>query len=266
MKLIPILTLFILLSCTPETQEIQVEYIAHAAFKISHNDKSLLIDPYADTTWIGYFFPKNISADAALITHPHYDHDGGRFRGIKPYWEDQLEIIEEPGKYQVGDFKITGLKGKHCDPYGKEFDQKNTIWVIEVAGLKLVHIGDNGPLTQEHYDAIGTPDLFFVPIDGDHHILKPDELEEVLSTLNPRVAIPMHYRLPDLERDGFPRGGLREIDPYLEGKQHDKLASNTKTFSKSTLSTNSGIVVFQHSEDVVSKKPDMNVSGSKDLQ
>jgi len=253
MKFIWLLLPVLIFSCAPQSDEVTVEYIAHASFKISYGDKSLLIDPYADTTWIGYYFPKNITADAALITHPHYDHDGGRFRGIKPYWEDQLQIIEEVGAYQVGDFKITGLKGKHCDPYGKEFDQKNTIWVIEVAEMKFVHIGDNGPLTQEHYDAIGTPDIFFVPIDGDHHILKPDELKVVLTTLNPRVTVPMHYRLPDLEDEGLPRGGLGPIDPYLEGKEVEKLDGNTKMFSTASLSDSKPIVVFEHSKDVVRK-------------
>jgi len=232
-------------------QEVKVEYIAHASFKISYNEKSLLVDPFADTIWIGYKFPKNITADAALISHPHYDHDGGRFRGIKPYWEDQLQIIEEVGNYQVGDFKITGLKGKHCDPYGKEFDQKNIIWVIEVAGIKLVHIGDNGPLDQAHYDSIGNPDILFAPIDSDYHILKADELEVVLNTLNPKIIVPMHYRHPDLEKEGFPRGGLGEIDPYLEGKDNFKrLTGNTELFEKLTLPDFPRIIVFQHSRDV----------------
>ena len=95
---------FVFLFCAlffVHAQKIKVEYIAHASFKISYNEKSLLIDPFADTTWIGYKFPKNIRADAALISHPHYDHDGGRFRGVTPYWEDQLEIIEDPGDFQI---------------------------------------------------------------------------------------------------------------------------------------------------------------------
>ena len=246
-----LLLIIVFLSTCSQAQEVKVDYIAHASFKISYNEKSLLVDPFADTIWIGYKFPKNITADAALISHPHYDHDGGRFRGVKPYWEDQLEIIEDEGSYQIGDFKITGLKGKHCDPYGKEFDQKNTIWVIEVAGLKMVHIGDNGPLTTAHYRTIGTPDILFAPIDSDYHILKADELEVVLNTLKPKVIVPMHYRLPDLEEEGSPSGGLGEIDPYLEGKNAKILTGNTTLFSVKTIPDNGQIIVFQHSKDVV---------------
>ncbi len=233
-------------------QKVKVEYIAHASFKLSYNEKSLLIDPFADTIWIGYKFPKDISADVVLISHPHYDHDGGRFRGIQPDWEDRIQIIEETGTYTVGDFRMTGLKGKHSDPYGKEFGQKNIIWVIEVAGLKLVHFGDNGPLTPANYNAIGKPDILFAPIDSEYHILKADELEVVLNSLDPKIIVSMHYRLPDLEKDGFPKGGLGEIDPFLEGKDKDfiRLQGNTKIFEKAALPDHQQIIVFQHSKDV----------------
>jgi L-ascorbate metabolism protein UlaG (beta-lactamase superfamily) len=228
-----------------------VEYIAHASFKLTYQGHSLLIDPFADTTWIGYKFPKNISADAALISHPHYDHDGGRFRGVTPYWEDQLQIIEEAGKVNVHDFSITGVKGKHCDPYGKEFDQKNTIWLIEVAGMKIAHLGDNGALTEENYDQIGEVDILFAPIDGDYHILKPAEIEAVVNRLNPKLVVPMHYRLPDLENEGQPKGGLGNIDPYLEGKSNVRiLETHIENISLENLPMTLQVLVFQHSPEV----------------
>ncbi len=237
--------------CKGQTDELKIEYIAHASFKLNYKDHSLLLDPFADTIWIGYKFPKNITADAVLISHPHYDHDGGRFRGIKPYWENQMQIIENPGSFQVGEFQITGIVGKHCDPYGKEFDQKNTIWLIEVAGLKLAHLGDNGPLTTENYSALGSVDLLMAPIDGDYHILKPEEIEDVITGLKPKIIVPMHYRLPDLEEEGFPRGGLGNIDPYLEGRANvNRIDGHITTLTHSRLPKNQQIFVFEHSPDV----------------
>src|SRR5439155_13367212 len=61
-----------------EDAAVTIEYIAHACFRVtSPSGKQLLIDPYASRVWIGYDFPPDIHADAILISHPHYDHDGG---------------------------------------------------------------------------------------------------------------------------------------------------------------------------------------------
>jgi L-ascorbate metabolism protein UlaG (beta-lactamase superfamily) len=53
-----------------------------------------------------------------------------------------------PGVYRFGEISVSGIEGKHAEPYGKEFGQTNTIWLLEVAGLRIVHIGDNGPITE----------------------------------------------------------------------------------------------------------------------
>jgi len=62
--------------------ELRIEYIAHACFRIHSPDgMQLLVDPYASREWLGYDFPPNVEADAILITHPHYDHDAGQWKG-----------------------------------------------------------------------------------------------------------------------------------------------------------------------------------------
>src|SRR5947209_8542304 len=67
--------------------QVAIEYIAHACFRIhSPGGARLLIDPFASRVWIGYDFPPRLSADAVLITHPHYDHDAGVFIGRKAPW------------------------------------------------------------------------------------------------------------------------------------------------------------------------------------
>lgn len=229
-------------------EEIQVEYIGHASFKIHTNQETILLDPFADKVWIGYSFPKNLTADAIFSTHPHYDHDGGIFIKRTPYWQGKIDLFTDPGKYTIGGFNIAGIKGKHCDPYGKEFGQKNTLWKIEVNGLTIAHLGDNGPLTDENVAALKGVDILMVPIDAEYHILKKEELATVLDQIKPRVIIPMHYKIEELEsRPGKPQD-LGPIDPYLVGKTNvQRLSSNMHTFSKTRLSSDQQIVVFQHS-------------------
>ena len=123
------------------SKSVTIEYIAHAAFVItSSSGDRVLIDPYGSREWIGYDYPASIESDAVLITHPHYDHDGGVSRGHDAPWSESTLELRQPGSFSVGDIEILGVTGKHADPYGKEFGQTNTIWLLEVAGLRIVHV------------------------------------------------------------------------------------------------------------------------------
>ncbi len=245
--------LITIISCTQhkksgENEELLIEYIAHASFKLVYKDHSILLDPFADHIWIGYDFPKNIMADAVFSTHPHYDHDGGLFRGLHPYWEGKIPLYQDPGIFEIEDFKVTGLKGKHCDPYGKEFGQKNTIWIIEAAGLRLVHWGDNGPITDSLALELKNVDVLMVPIDDEEHILKNEELNTVLQRINPKIIIPMHYKIAELEKEEGKPQDLGTIDNYLKGKSNVKfLKRNFSALSIEVLPASPQYWVFKHS-------------------
>ena len=214
-----------LLGCAPQEAPpetgVTIEYVAHASFKITSSaGHSVLIDPFASRVWIGYDWPEGIEADAILITHPHYDHDGGEYRGMLVPWSDETRVIREPGSYEVGDIRVQGIAGKHADPYGKEFGQVNTIFVVEVDGLRIAHLGDNGPLTESNYVALGRIDVLMSPADAVDHILATEDIDAMIARLRPRWFIPMHYRLPDLEPDTDRPQDLGPIDPWLEGRRN----------------------------------------------
>jgi len=234
-------------SCsTKESEEtLTIEYISHASFILSADTTSVLIDPFMSRHWLGYSFPEGIKTDVTLITHPHYDHDGGRFLGEKPYWENATTIYEQPDNFNVGSFEVTGFVGKHCDPYGKEFEQKNTIWKINVAGISLVHLGDNGPLTEKNYIELGKTDVLMIPIDSSYHIISKETIQEIITRLEPKIIIPMHYRIPSLEEVNKPNN-LGGIEPYLkEQSSVIKLESNIYKLSKSIIPNQSTYLKLQ---------------------
>ena len=133
---------------TVQPSEVTVEYVAHAAFRIrSPEGSTVIIDPFADRVWLGYDFPRGLEADAILITHPHYDHDAGQRMGRPLPWGDSVQVFRDPGTFRVGDITIHGVRGKHADPYGKEFGQINTIWVVETAGRPNVRRLDTHEMT-----------------------------------------------------------------------------------------------------------------------
>jgi len=232
---------------------VTIEYIAHAAFRItSPGGHSVLVDPFASRTWIGYDYPGSITTDAVLISHPHYDHDAGIYRGGEPPWDDSMLVLREAGTYTVGDIRITGVEGKHADPYGKEFGQINTIWLIEVGGLRIVHTGDNGPIDDRIESELGRVDLLMLPIDAEFHILSQATIDEYRARLGPRLLVPMHYRHDDLEPDPDKPGDLGNIDDWAVGRARvRRVGSDHATIAPDDLPQEPGILIFEHSPAVV---------------
>ncbi len=244
----------------PANDAVTIEYIAHACFRLtSPGGQRLVIDPYASRVWIGYDFPDELDADAVLISHPHYDHDAGTARGLEFPWPAEVPVWRDPGRYELGDFVITGVAGKHADPYGKEFGQINTIWVIEVAGLRLVHVGDNGPIAEGAAAALGAVDLLMLPIDADNHILAETEIAAIRARLTPRLLVPMHYRLADLEPSVDKPDDLGDIDGWLRAHADERLRrldTNRLVLAPEDLPEVAQILVFGHSPDVPSAAAD----------
>ena len=251
--LVPVLSM--IAAATAPAQEpdaVVLEYIAHASFRVhSPAGHTVAIDPYADRVWLGYDFPTDFGAPTVLITHPHYDHDGGRYRGLDVPWPKDTRVIDEPGRYSVGDLSIHGVQGKHADPYGKEFGQLNTIFVLEAAGVRIAHLGDNGPPTEDMVREMGRVDVLLLPIDGAYHILSADEIDRIVDAVHPAVVVPMHYRIPDLEMDPNSPSDLGPVDPWLEGREGVlQLDTHTYELRPGDLDGAPRVLVFRHSPEV----------------
>ena len=226
---------------------VTIEYIAHAAFRITSPDGTrILIDPYGSRVWIGYDFPNGIATDAVFISHPHYDHDAGASRGHDFPWDStSIPLHRDPGTYQVGDVTVTGIRGKHADPYGMEFGQINTIWLVETAGVRIGHWGDNGPVTDAIVATMGRVDVLMLPIDEQYHIIDQPTIDEILARLSPKRLVPMHYALPQLEPGDLP-SDLGPIGPWLAGRNRiDSVGGASATFSIDALTDPLRIVVFE---------------------
>jgi len=242
-----------------EDRAITVEYIAHSCFRVtSPSGKQVLIDPYASRVWLGYDFPPGVRADAVLISHPHYDHDGGEAMGRPVPWAANTPVLRQPGTNQLDDITVVGFAGKHADPWGKEFGQSNTIWLVKVAGLRIVHLGDNGPLREDTIQSVGRVDVLMMPIDSQFHILKADQIAAIRNRPSPPILIPMHYRHGDLERNPNRPEQLGGIDDWAKGEADVRyLTANKQDFSFDSLPKKPEVLIFKHSP-LVKPPPNMN--------
>lgn len=231
---------FMLLFVTGVTQSInaqsaKIEYIAHSAFVIeSSQGTRVLIDPYRSYDWLGYTFPET-QADFVLITHPHYDHDASR------YFSQNVPVFREAGSFQFKDIKFEGLASKHG---GADFMEKrglqvyNTIWTVEVDGIKIAHFGDNDPPTDEEMEKMGKLD-FVIGQTDDIHLNK---------VKGKAIYIPNHYRLSEVTDYVSWMGPVRL---WLKGKSSiTRLESNELLLSDLDKARSNDILVFKPSPRV----------------
>ena len=107
---------------------------------------------------------------------------------------------------------ITGIKSFHDDAQGAERGT-NTIFHILFDNLNIVHLGDLGQskLTEEQVAQIGETDILLIPV-GSVYTINSKTASEIVSQLEPKIIIPMHYKTEGLkfELEGV-EGFLKEM-------------------------------------------------------
>lgn len=167
-----------------------------------NHSTSIVIDPFDKT--IGLKEPR-FSADILLVTHDHPDHNnvkairGSPAQVSSKFGRVNLFLIKGAGEYEIKGVFIKGIPSFHDDVQGKERGE-NTIYTIEIEGMKLCHFGDIGQkqLTDEQLEKIGSVDILMVPIGGICTI-SSQEAQKIISQIEPKIVIPMHYQLPKLK-------------------------------------------------------------------
>jgi hypothetical protein len=162
------------------------------------------------------------------VTHPHWDHDDWRAVRGHP------KLIDGPGEVRKRDFTVLGFAGRHADLGAAAIQYRNTIFVIETDGLRICHVGDNGPITPALRESIGQVDLLMLPVDSEHRVLTDEQARQWIDALAPRLVIPMHYRVPGLSLEGT--ANLGTMDEWASfQKRFTRIPSDSLTLDPSAL-------------------------------
>ena len=164
----------------------EISYISHSCFKIKSKALDLVIDPY-EPKQTGYKLPK-LTADVVLTSHDHFDHN--YIEGVSEF----KHKITGPGEYEINDVFIRGLPSFHDANQGADRG-KNTMYVIDVEGFALMHLGDLGhELQKETLEMIPDIDVLFIPVGG-HYTIDAKTAVKVISSIEPGIVVPMHYKV-----------------------------------------------------------------------
>jgi L-ascorbate metabolism protein UlaG (beta-lactamase superfamily) len=161
----------------------EFRWYGHNCFRIKGREATVITDPVGRAT--GYAMPKQ-TADVVTISHEHPGH--ANLGAVRP----DYQVVRGPGEYEMHDIFITGIRTYHDDQRGAESGY-NTVYLIEIEGMVICHLGDLGhALTEEQAEAMSNVDVLLVPAGGGK-VLDPPKAAEVIAQLEPKVVIPMQY-------------------------------------------------------------------------
>jgi len=201
-----------------------ITWLGQSCFKLQDktgpDGVTLVTDPFDKS--IGLKVP-NFEADIVTVSHSHFDHNNvASIRGT-PY------IIKTAGEYDLRGVTIYGVESFHDDKQGKERGV-NIIYRIDMDDVSIVHLGDLGQiLDNKQLEMLAGTDVLLIPVGGKFTI-DAKQAMEVVSQIEPRIVIPMHYKLPDL------KVGLDGVDKFIKEmgtkpREEEKLKISKKGLS-----------------------------------
>jgi L-ascorbate metabolism protein UlaG (beta-lactamase superfamily) len=114
------------------------------------------------------------------------------------------------------------------------------LFKFKTQGVTFCHLGDLGhKLDGDIIKQLGEIDVLFVPV-GNVFTIGPNEAWEVINSIKPKVAIPMHYRVGGLSLS------IKPVDFFLKEASEESIVrvGNEMDFEFEDLPENLEIWVF----------------------
>ena len=164
-----------------------IQWIGHSSFHI-RGSKTIITDPYEG---IGLDFPE-LKADIVTVSHGHHDHNAVQMVAGEP------AVVADAGIRRVGNVSVAGYNTYHDEEKGAKRG-RNVIYVINMDGIKIAHLGDLGCMPDDSImGAITGVDVLLIPIGGNYTI-DGKTAAKIVAEVKPRTVIPMHYKTPGLQ-------------------------------------------------------------------
>jgi len=163
---------------------VEIDWYGQSCFRLREGAITIVTDPYDKS--IGYTLPR-LRADLVTISHDAPGHASASAVKGEP------KVLNRPGEDEIKGVFITGIQTWSGGGAKGEAKEENTVFVFEFGDLTVCHLGDlSKVLTQAQVESMPDVDVLMVPVGGGG-ALDADKAAEVISQLEPRVVIPMHY-------------------------------------------------------------------------
>lgn len=167
---------------------LSVQWLGHTCFLFAASGKRVLVNPFRSLGCTAGYRAPNLPADLVMISSQLLDE------GAVEALPGDPRLLYESGVYQVDGMQVQGFQMQKDREGGRRFGS-NIAWKWTQGGINIVHLGAlAAPLDIEQKILIGRPDLLLLPVGGGPKSYTPQEAKQAMQALNPKIAIPTHYR------------------------------------------------------------------------
>ena len=180
-----------------------IAWHGHACVEVKTEALTIVIDPH-DGLSLGIKSP-NVKADVVLVSHEHFDHNA-----VQMVSKEGAKVLRMfYGEVDVGGVRVRGFRSYHDKSRGAERGL-NTIYLLEVEGYRIAHLGDLGDkpedATMRELEGLH---LLITPVGG-RYTIGPQEAWSLAENLKPLNIMPIHYKTPGL------RLPIQPVDDFLK--------------------------------------------------
>jgi L-ascorbate metabolism protein UlaG (beta-lactamase superfamily) len=176
-----------------DNETVTITYIGHSTFLIETPGGVSIATDYS-----GWYTPPRMPM-VATMNRAHSSHytltPDPAIKYVLHGWSD---VPGEKAKIDltVGDTYIRNVTTDIRGGYGAPQADGNSIFIFEVAGLCIGHLGHlHYELTDAHYTEIGRLDIVMVPVDGGL-TMGADSMSRIIKRLRSSLVLPMHQPRP----------------------------------------------------------------------
>lgn len=172
------------------TYSVRINYVAHATFLIQ-TPGGLNIA----TDFTGFLGTTRMIPDVVTMNHAHDTHwtanPDPAIPHVLPGWGPFGQGIDH--HLDLGEILIRNVSTDIRSQYGGTEENGNSIFIFEVEGLCIGHLGHlHHEPNDAQYAAIGRLDVVMVPVDGGY-TLPREVMVRIVDRLRSSIVIPMHW-------------------------------------------------------------------------
>lgn len=169
---------------------VRINYVAHATFLLQTQGG---LDLATDFT--GFLGNTTLIPDVVTLNHAHDTHwtanPDPAIPHVLPGWGPFGEGIDH--YLDLGEMLVRNVSTDIRSQFGGREDNGNSIFIFEVEGLCIGHLGHlHHEPNDEQYAAIGRLDVVMVPVDGGY-TLPREMMVRIVDRLRSSIVIPMHW-------------------------------------------------------------------------